>query len=77
MDNTHAVLIQELEKYASKAFNGYSYLTSDSDGTHFVITSVGHIRGRGVVNTAIIIHRDIFDKPLRMRWRRLVCPARK
>ncbi len=73
MDSTRATLIQELEKYTGKAFNGFSYLASNTDQTHFVITSIGHIRGRRIVNTAmivqlinnvIIIDRDIFDKPL-------------
>src|SRR5258706_8536726 len=73
MDTTREILIRELEKYAGKAFNGYSYLDSNSNQTHFVITSVGHIRDRRVVNTAIIVQlvnntiiidRDIFDKPL-------------
>ena len=73
MDTTRAILIQELEKYAGRAYNGYSYLTSNHEQTHFVITSIGQIRGKRVVNTAIIAHlvngtiiidRDIFDKPL-------------
>lgn len=73
MGDTRATLIGELEKYAVKAFNGYSYLTSNADQTHFVVTSVGHIRGQRIVNTAIIVHfidgriiidRDIFDKSL-------------
>jgi hypothetical protein len=73
MDTTRETLIRELEKYAGRAFNGYSYLDSNSDQTHFVITSVGQIRERRVVNTAIIVQlinnkiiidRDIFDKPL-------------
>jgi hypothetical protein len=73
MDTTRMILIRELEKYAGKAFNGYSYLDSNSEQTHFVITSVGYIRDSRVVNTAmivqltddaIIIDRDIFDKPL-------------
>jgi hypothetical protein len=73
MATTQAILMEELEKYAGKAFNGQSYLDFNSDQTHFVITSVGYIRGQRVVNTAmivqlvndmIVIDRDIFDKPL-------------
>jgi hypothetical protein len=73
MDTTRAILIAELEKYAGKAFNGYTYLTANAEQTHFVITSVATIRGQRVVNTAIITHilgeriiidRDIFDKSL-------------
>lgn len=73
MDTTRSILIQELEKYAGKAYNGYIYLTSNQEQTHFVITSIGQIRGKRVVNTAIIaqlvndtiiIDRDVFDKTL-------------
>jgi len=73
MDTTRLILIHELEKYSGKAFNGYSYLDMNGEQTHFVITSIGHIRDRRVVNTAIIVQlvndtiiidRDIFDKPL-------------
>jgi hypothetical protein len=73
MDTTRLILIRELEKYSGKAFNGYSYLDANNEQNHFVITSVGHVRDRRVVNTAIIVQlvndtiiidRDIFDKPL-------------
>lgn len=73
MDTIREILIRELEKYAGKAFNGYSYLTASSDQSHFVITSVGYIRGQRIVNTAmivqllndqIVIDRDIYDKQL-------------
>ena len=73
MDTARIILVRELEKYSGKAFNGYSYLDANSEQTHFVITSVGHIHDRRIVNTAlivqlindtIIIDRDIFDKPL-------------
>jgi hypothetical protein len=73
MDTTRMILIRELAKYSGKAINGYSYLDSNSEQTHFVITSIGNIRNRRVVNTAIIVQlvndtiiidRDIFDKPL-------------
>jgi len=73
MDTLRQILIQELEKYAGKAFNGYSYLTMSRDQTRFVITSIGDVRGDRVVNTAIVaqivddtivIDWDIYDKPL-------------
>jgi hypothetical protein len=73
MDTLRTILIQELEKYAGKAFNGYSYLAVSSDQSQFVITSVGNVRGQRIVNTAmivqllgsfVVIDRDIFDKPL-------------
>ncbi len=73
MDTLREILMQELEKYAGKAFNGYSYLTVSSDQSHFVITSVGNVRGQRIVNTAmivqlfgnkIVIDRDIYDKQL-------------
>jgi XisI protein len=67
------ILIRELEKYTGKAFNGYSYLAVSGDQAHFVITSVGYVRGERIVNTAlvvqfmgemIVIDRDIYDKQL-------------
>jgi hypothetical protein len=73
MDTLRAVVIAELEKYAGKAYNGFSYLDSNSDQTHFVITSVAQIKDRRVVNTALIVQlvndvvvidRDNFDKSL-------------
>src|SRR5260221_12345343 len=73
MDPLRQILIAELEKYAGKAFNGHSYLTANNDKSHFVITSVGYVRGQRIVNTAIIaeivnnkivIDRDIYDKQL-------------
>lgn len=73
MSSVQKILRQELEKYTGKAFNGYSYLTASSDQRHFVITSVGNVRGQRIVNTAIIVQlvddkividRDIYDKQL-------------
>ncbi len=73
MDAIRDILIRELEKYTGKAFNGYSYLTVSKDQAHFVITSIGYVRGERIVNTAIvaqligetiIIDRDIYDKQL-------------
>ena len=73
MDTLKETLIRVLAGYTGKAFNGYSYLTSSSDQQHFVVTSVGYVQGKRVVNTGlvvqcinnkIIIDRDINNKPL-------------
>ncbi len=73
MDRLRETLIAVLEGYTGKAFNGYSYLTSSADQRHFVVTSVGTIQGKRIVNTGlvvqlsnntIIIDRDINNKPL-------------
>ncbi|HLY27091.1 MAG TPA: element excision factor XisI family protein [Aggregatilineales bacterium] len=73
MDTLRETLIQELDKYTGKAFNGYSYLTASADQSHFVITSVGYVQEQRIVNTAIIVQivngkilidRDIYDKQL-------------
>jgi hypothetical protein len=66
-------LVNLLEGYTGKAFNGYSYMTSSVDQQHFVVTSVGYVHGQRVVNTGlvvqfinnmIIIDHDINNKPL-------------
>jgi XisI protein len=73
VDTIREILIRELEKYTGKAFNGYSFLAVSRDQAHFVITSVGYVRGQRIVNTAmiveivsnkIVIDRDIYDKQL-------------
>jgi hypothetical protein len=73
MDTLQEILTRELEKYTGKAFNGYSYLATSSDGVHFVVTSIGYVREQRIVNTAllvqllgdkVVIDRDIYDKQL-------------
>jgi hypothetical protein len=73
MDRLRENLIAVLEGYTGQAFNGYSYLTSSADQRHFVVTSVGTVQGKRIVNTGlvvqlsddtIIIDRDINNKPL-------------
>lgn len=73
MDKLTETLINVLEGYTGKAFNGYSYLTSSADQQHFVVTSVGYVRGQRVVNIGlvvqivnnqIVIDKDINNKPL-------------
>jgi hypothetical protein len=55
MDTLKETLIHVLEGYTGKAFNGYSYLTSSPDQQHFVVTSVGHVQGKRVVNTGLVV----------------------
>ena len=73
MDRLRELLIAVLEGYTGQAFNGYSYLTSSTDQRHFVVTSVGSIEGKRIINTGlvvqlsddmVIIDRDINNKPL-------------
>ena len=73
MDRLTERLIAVLEGYTGNAFNGYSYLTSSIDQRHFVVTSVGIVQGKRIVNIGlvvqlshdtIIIDRDINNKPL-------------
>jgi hypothetical protein len=73
MDRLRETLIATLDGYTGNAFNGYSYLTSSTDQRHFVVTSVGTVQGKRIVNTGlvvqlsdnmIIIDRDINSKPL-------------
>jgi len=73
MDRLTRLLIEVLEGYTGSAFNGYSYLTSSADQRHFVVTSIGTVQGKRIVNTGIVVHlsqdtiiidRDINNKPL-------------
>src|SRR5258708_14282843 len=73
MDTLKDTLIKALEGYTGKGLNAYSYLTSSVDQQHFVVTSVGQVRGQRVVNMGlvvqfindmIIIDQDINNKPL-------------
>ena len=73
MDRLREILIMVLEGYTGRGYNGYSYLTSSADQRHFVVTSVGMVQDKRVVNTGlvvqlandkIIIDRDINNKPL-------------
>lgn len=73
MDRLRETLIAVLEGYTGKAFNGYSYLTSSTDQHHFVVTGVGTVQGKRIINTGlvvqlsddmIIVDRDINNKPL-------------
>ena len=73
MDRLRETLLAVLEGYTGSAFNRFSYLTSSADQRHFVVTSVGMVRGKRIVNTGlivqlaenqIIIDHDINSKPL-------------
>lgn len=73
MDRLREILTTVLESYTGRGYNGYSYLTSSTDQRHFVVTSVGTVQGKRIVNTGlvvqladdtIIIDRDINNKPL-------------
>jgi hypothetical protein len=73
MDALRDIVRRELEGYAGQAANGHSYLTTNSDQRHFVLTSIGDVRGVRVANATIIVQvigetvvveRDMFDPPL-------------
>ncbi|MEP7284354.1 MAG: element excision factor XisI family protein [Chloroflexota bacterium] len=73
MDRLREMLIAVLEAYTGTAYNGYSYLTSSADQHHFVVTSIGTVQGKRIVNIGlvvqlsddtIIIDHDINNKPL-------------
>jgi len=73
MDRLTRLLIEVLEGYTGSAVNGYSYLTSSTDQRHFVVTSIGTVQGKRIVNTGIVVHlsqdtiiidSDINNKPL-------------
>lgn len=73
MDTIKAPLIREIEAYTGEALNGYVFLTNNLEQTRFVLTAVGTVRGKRIVNTAlvvqiigekIIIEQDTNSKPL-------------
>jgi hypothetical protein len=66
-------LKQAIAGYVKPAYNGYTFLTTDTQETRFVVTGIGQTRSGRVVNAAIIvqlvgdkiiIERDINSKPL-------------
>jgi hypothetical protein len=73
VDNLKEIVNREVTEYAGEALNGYSYLTSDTNGNFHTIVSVGQVRGERIVETdlivrlvgeKIIIERDRNSKPL-------------
>jgi hypothetical protein len=66
-------LDEVLSQYQGEAFNGHVFLTHDMNKTHYVLTGIGTLQHRRIVNTAaviqimgekIIIERDQNSKPL-------------
>ncbi|MGH2410700.1 MAG: hypothetical protein ACRDGS_10070, partial [Chloroflexota bacterium] len=66
-------LRQVLSSYAGEMLNGYSYLTTNADGTVFVIIGLGSIGDQHFVDTSlvarltgttIVIEYDTNNKPL-------------
>jgi hypothetical protein len=57
MDKLTEILVKELENYTGEAYNGYAYLTSSPDQTHFVVTAIGKVHGQRIINTSLIVHR--------------------
>ncbi len=73
MDNLKETLQNVMKAYAGKGLNGYSYMTSSDDGQFFTVVSVGHVRGKQIVETGLAVHlvkdkiiieRDVNDKIL-------------
>lgn len=50
-----SILIRELEAYTGDAFNGYVFMTSNVEQTRFVVTAVGNVKGKRIVNTSLIV----------------------
>jgi hypothetical protein len=48
-------LIHEIEAYTGDAYNGYVFMTSNVERTRFVVTAVGNVKGKRVVNTSLIV----------------------
>ena len=55
MDRRSVTLVAVLESYTGNAFNGYSYLTTSADQRHYVVTSIGIVRGKRIVNTGLVV----------------------
>ena len=62
-----------LAGYVGPALNGYSYLTSNADGTLFAVVSIGKSRDARIVDADLvvrvvgehlIVERDLNSKPL-------------
>lgn len=73
MDTVSETLQRVLAGYAGEMLNGYSYLTTNGDGTVFAMIGVGYIGEQCVVDislivrlerTTIVIERDVNNKPL-------------
>ena len=73
MDTLSETLRRALAGYAGEMLNGYSYLTTNADGTVFAIVGLGFIGDRRFVDTSlvarlegntIIIEHDVNNKPL-------------
>lgn len=73
MDTLGETLQRVLAGYAGEMLNGYSYLTTDADGTVFAIIGLGYIGEERFVDTSlvvrregntIVIERDVNNKPL-------------
>lgn len=55
MDTLKATLIRELERYTGEAYNCYVFMTNNPEQTRFVVTAVGTIRSKRIVNTSLIV----------------------
>lgn len=73
MDTLSETLRRTLAGYAGEMLNGYSYLTTNADGTVFVVVGMGFIGDQRFVDTSlvarlerntVVIERDVNNKPL-------------
>jgi hypothetical protein len=73
MDTLRDTLRRVLASYAGEMLNGYSYLTSNGEGTVFAVVGLGFLGDQRFVDTAlvarvvrnaIVIERDVNNKPL-------------
>ena len=73
MDTMRETLQRVLTGYAGEMLNGHSYLTTNADGTVFVIIGLGYIGDQQFVDTSlvarlvggtIVIEHDVNNKPL-------------
>lgn len=73
MDTMNETLQRVLTGYAGEMLNGHSYLTTNADGTVFVIIGIGYVGDQQFVDTSlvarlaggsIVIEHDVSNKPL-------------
>ncbi len=55
MDQLNVILEREIEAYSGEAENGYVFVTSNPEKTRFVVTGVGTVQGKRIVNNVLIV----------------------
>ena len=50
------ILVEEMQKYAGKGLNAYSYLTENEAEQIYTVIDIAMVRGKRIVGTVLVAH---------------------